>query len=180
MHVDSKPFHEVTRDIVPFEWTAEHETLLNDLKGRISEDTILSIPSERYPFQNHVKYSSVGTVYILVQEFPEGTRVWHYQSIITQFQNLKIIWTPGENQVLPDKLNQNLSPKETNKQLIKHKGIQKEIKFFDENGQEIKYFINHDDNKARSSNDFFHIISHHNNITRQILFRNKMEHSEQQ
>ena len=246
LHVDSKPFHELTRDNVPFVWTAEHENLFNDLKDRISEDTILAIPSERYPFHIHVDSSSVGTGCILVQEFPEGKgivsfnsrifnkseqkmstmhrelcgivsalqtyehliigspfpiyvycdhkpilylwarrgklshRFFRYQLIITQFQNLKIIWTPGKNLAFPDILSRNLSLKEINKQQLKHKRIPKEIKFFDENGKEIKYFINHDDTEARSSNDFFPIISHQNNTTRQIFFGNKMEHSYQQ
>ena len=244
--VDSKPFHELTRDDVPFERTAEHETLFNDLKDRIGEDTILAIPSERYLFRIHVDSSSVGTGFILVQELPEGKRIvssnsrifnkseqkmstmhrelcgivsalqthkhliigspapiyvycdhnpilylwarrgklshrfFRYQLIITQFQKLKIIWTPGKNLAFPDILSRNLSLKEINKQQLKHKRIPKEIKFFDENGKEIKYFINHDDTEARSSNEFFPIISHQNNTTRQFMFGNKMEHLDQQ
>ena len=244
--VDSKPFHELTRDDVPFERTAEHETLFNDLKDRIGEDTILAIPSERYLFRIHVDSSSVGTGFILVQELPEGKRIvssnsrifnkseqkmstmhrelcgivsalqthkhliigspapiyvycdhnpilylwerrgklshrfFRYQLIITQFQKLKIIWTPGKNLAFPDILSRNLSLKEINKQQLKHKRIPKEIKFFDENGKEIKYFINHDDTEARSSNEFLPIISHQNNTTRQFMFGNKMEHLDQQ
>ena len=35
LHVDPKPFHELTRDNVPFEWTTEHDILSNELKDRI-------------------------------------------------------------------------------------------------------------------------------------------------
>ena len=82
LHVDSKFFHELTRDNVPFKWDAEHENLFNDLKDRISEDTILAIPSERYPFHIHVESSSVGTGCIPVQEFPDGKRIVSFNSRI--------------------------------------------------------------------------------------------------
>lgn len=236
LHVDSKPFHELTKDGVPFKWTDEHEKLFQDIKDRISEDTVLAIPSDKYAFHIHVDSSSVGTGSILIQDFPEGKRIvsfnsrifnkaeqkmstmhrelcgivsalqiyehliigsrlpiyvycdhkpilylwarrgklshrfFRYQLIITQFQNLKIIWTPGKNLAFPDILSRNMSLTDIKKHQLKHKRIPKEIKFYDENGSEIKYFIDHDEDEARTSNDFFPIISHQNNTTRTLMF----------
>ena len=56
------------------------------------------------------------------------------------------------------------------KHQLKHKRIPKEIKFYDENGQEVKYFIDHDDSEIGTSNDFFPIIAHQNNSTTKLMF----------
>ena len=45
------------------------------IKDRISEDTILAVPSTDYPFHIHVDSSNVGTGCILIQKFPEGKRI---------------------------------------------------------------------------------------------------------
>ena len=47
----------------------------NQYKDRISEDTILAVPSTDYPFHIHVDSSIVGTGCILIQQFPEGRRI---------------------------------------------------------------------------------------------------------
>ena len=45
------------------------------MKTKISEDTILAIPSTEYLFYTHVDSSNVGTGCTLVQPFPEGKRI---------------------------------------------------------------------------------------------------------
>ena len=45
LHVDSKPFYDLIRDSTSFHWTEEHENIFQMIKDRISEDTILAIPS---------------------------------------------------------------------------------------------------------------------------------------
>ena len=75
LHVDSKPFYELLRADVPFKWTREPEKLFQNLKHRISEETILAVPTPNYPFHIHVDSSSIGTGSILVQEFPNGKRI---------------------------------------------------------------------------------------------------------
>ena len=52
------------------------------IKDRISEDTILAIPSTEYPFHIHVDSSNVGTGCILIQQFPEGKRIISFNSRI--------------------------------------------------------------------------------------------------
>ena len=75
LHVDSKPFYDLIRDSTSFHWTEEHEKIFQMIKDRISEDTILAIPSTDYPFNIHVDSSNVGTGCILKQQFPEGKRI---------------------------------------------------------------------------------------------------------
>ena len=52
------------------------------MKDRISEDTILAVPSTDYPLHIHVDSSNVGTGCILIQQFPEGKRMISFNSRI--------------------------------------------------------------------------------------------------
>ena len=71
LHVDSQPFYEMIKDTTPFKRTDQHEELFTEFKTIISEDTILAVPSIKYPFHIHVDSSNVGTGCILVQQIPE-------------------------------------------------------------------------------------------------------------
>ena len=82
LHVDSQPFYDLINDSTPFQWTHEHEKLLQSIKDRISEDTILAVPSTDYPFHIHVDSSNVGTGCILIQQFPEEKRIISFNSRI--------------------------------------------------------------------------------------------------
>ena len=59
LHVDSQPFYDLIKDSTPFHWTHEHEKLFQTIKDKISEDTILAVPSTDYPFHIHVDSSNV-------------------------------------------------------------------------------------------------------------------------
>ena len=220
LHVDSQPFYDLIKDATPFHWTEEHEKLFCDIKKRITEDTILAVPSTKYPFHIHVDSSNVGTGCILIQQFPEGKRIisfnsrvfdkqeqkmstlhrelcgivsalqtyehyiigspfpiylycdhkpilylwgrkrqlsprfFRYQVIITKFQNLKIIWTPGSNLAFPDILSRNVTIEENRKHQLTHKVLPKDIKFFDEHGKQVHYSIRHEEPSETSRNDF--------------------------
>ena len=54
LHVDSKPFYDLIRDSTPFHWTHEHEKPFQLVRDRISEDSLLAVPSTDYPFNIHV------------------------------------------------------------------------------------------------------------------------------
>ena len=82
LHVDSQPFYDLIKDSTPFHWTHEYEKLFQSIKDRISEDTILAVPSTEYPFHIHVDSSNVGTGCILIQQFPEGKRIISFNSRI--------------------------------------------------------------------------------------------------
>ena len=75
LHLDSQPFYDMINDSTPFHWTHEHEKLFQSIKDRISEDTILAVPSTDYPLHIHVDSSNVGTGCSLIQQFPEGKRI---------------------------------------------------------------------------------------------------------
>ena len=76
LHVDSQPLYDLIKIITPFKWTDQHEEHSEEIETRISEDTILAVPSTEYPFHIHVHFSNVRTGCILAQQFPEGkTRV---------------------------------------------------------------------------------------------------------
>ena len=85
LQVDSQPFYELIKDTTPFKWTEQNEELFKEIKTRISEDTILAVPSTEYPFHIHVDSSNVGTSCILVQQFPEGKRIVSFNSRV--FEN---------------------------------------------------------------------------------------------
>ena len=82
LHVDGQPFYDLIKDSTPFHSTHEHEKLFQSIKDRISEDTILAVPSAEYPLHIHVHSSNVGTGCILIQQFPEGKRIISFNSRI--------------------------------------------------------------------------------------------------
>ena len=65
-------------------------------------------------------------------------RYFRFQLVISQFQNLKIIWTDGKNLAFPDILSRNVTTKDLDKHQLKHKNIPKDILFYDKNGYEEK------------------------------------------
>ena len=84
-------------------------------------------------------------------------RFFRYQVIITKFQNLKIIWTPGSNLVFLDILSRNVTIDEYQHQQLQHKKLPREIQFFDEHGQQITYKVSHDNTSAETCNAFYPI-----------------------
>ena len=84
-------------------------------------------------------------------------RFFRYQVIITKFQNLKIIWTPGSNLAFLDILSWNVTIYEYQHHQLQHKKLPRDFQFYDELGQQITYKINHDDTSAEKCNDFYPI-----------------------
>ena len=54
-------------------------------------------------------------------------RYFKYPLVISQFQNLKIIWTEGKNLAFPDILSRNVTTKDLDKHQLKHKNNPKDI-----------------------------------------------------
>ena len=73
--VDSQPSCDVIKESTPFHRIQENEKLFKSIKDKISEDTILAVPSTDYSFHIHVDSSNVGTGCILIQQFLEGNRI---------------------------------------------------------------------------------------------------------
>ena len=82
LHVDSKLLYDLIKDSTSFHWTDEPEKIFQMIKDRITEDTILAIPSTEYPFDIHVDSSNVVTGCILIQQFPEKKRIISFNSRI--------------------------------------------------------------------------------------------------
>ena len=57
-------------------------------------------------------------------------RFFRYQVIITKFQNLKIIWTPGSKLAFPDILSKNVTVEEYQMHQLRHKRVLHDIEFF--------------------------------------------------
>ena len=241
LHVDSQPLYDLIKVSTLFQWTHEHEKLFQSIKDRISEDTILAVPSTDYLFHIHVDSSNVGTGFILIQQFPDGKRIIssnsrifnkaeqkmstlhrelcgivsplqiyeHYiivspfliylycdhkpilylwgrrgqlshrffrkQVIITKFQNLKIIWTPGSNRAFPDILSRNVTVEEYQRHQLKHKKRRRDLEFYDEHGSPVTYRIQHDDNPSDTCNDFYPIYCQQENDNKVLRLRNDGE-----
>ena len=77
--------------------------------------------------------------------------------IITKFQNLKIIWTPGSNLAFPDILSRNITIEEYQMHQLRHKRIPRDIEFFDENGIPDSFQIQHEDKPHDACNHLYPI-----------------------
>ena len=77
----------------------------------------------------------------------------------------KIVWTPGKNLAFPDILSRDITLEEKNRRQLRHKHLPKDIKFYDPDGNEIRYFINHDNPTNGEANDFYPIVCHRNDET---------------
>ena len=84
-------------------------------------------------------------------------RFFRYHVIITKFQNLRIIWTPGSNLAFPGILSRNITIEEYQMHQLQHKRISRDIVFFDEKGTPVSYQIQHEDNPNDTCNDFYPI-----------------------
>ena len=82
---------------------------------------------------------------------------FRYHMIITKFQNLKIIWTPGSNLAFPDILSRNITIEEYQKHQLLHERIPRDNEFFDEDGTPVTYQIQHEDNPNGTCNNFYPI-----------------------
>ena len=135
---------------------AEHKisTLHRELCGIVSalqtyEHYIIGSPFPIYLYCGHKPI-----LYLWGRKRQLSHRFFRYQVIITKFQNLKIIWTPGSKLSFPDILSRNVTIDEYHHHQLQHKKLPRDIQFFDELGQQITYKISHDDTSAETCNDF--------------------------
>ena len=82
---------------------------------------------------------------------------FRYKVIITKFQNLKIIWTPGLNLAFPVILSRNITIEEYQKHQLQHKCFLRGIEVYDGNGTPVSYQIQHEDNPNDTCDDFYRI-----------------------
>ena len=117
-------------------------------------------------------------IYLWARKGNNSARFYHFSLIISQFQNLKLNWTPGKILAFPDILSRNVTITYMKKYQKKHKHIPKDfIKFYDDQGKEVKCFIEHDD-EGLSCNDFHPVLCATSTDKRRLLLRNDGHDSE--
>ena len=85
--------------------------------------------------------------------------LFKYQVVLTKFNNLKIIYTPGSNVAFPDLLSQNVPIADIKKYQLEHKTIPNDIKIILDNGEQICYSVLHKDNNNIFQNDCYPVIA---------------------
>ena len=130
-------------------------TLHRELCGIVSalqtyEHYIIGSPFPIYLYCDHK-----AILYLWGRKGQLSHRFFRYQVIITKFQNLKIIWTPGSNLAFPDILSRNITIEEYQKHQLQYKRIPRDIEFHDEQGTPVTYQIQHEDDLNDTCNDFY-------------------------
>ena len=123
------------------------------------------------PFPVYVYTDHKPLMYLWGRQGNLSHRFFRYQLVISQFQNLKIIWTEGKNLAFPDILIRNVKLKDLDKHQLKHKKIPKDISFYDQNGNEEKYFVLHDNGKGNADN-FYPILKETKTGPAKYTFKN--------
>ena len=132
-------------------------TLHRELCGIVSalqtyEHYIIGSPFPIYLYCDHKPI-----LYLWGRKGQLSHRFFRYQVIITKFQNLKTIWTPGSNLAFPDFFSTNVTVEEYQMNQLQHKRIPRDIEFFDEHGTPVTYQIQLEDNPNDTCNDFYPI-----------------------
>ena len=121
-------------------------TLHRKLRGIVSALQIYEHYIIGSPFAIYLYCVHKTILYLWGRTGQPSHRFLRYQVIITKFQNLKIIWTPGSNLAFPDILSRKVTVEEYQKHQLQHKKRTKDIEFYDEHGSLVTYRIQHDDN----------------------------------
>ena len=109
------------------------------------------------PFPINFYFDHKPILYLWRRKGQLSHRLFRYQVIITKFQNLEIIWTPGSNLAFPDVLSRNITIEEYQMQQLQHERVPSDSEFFDEHGTPVTYHIQHEYNPNDTSNDFYPI-----------------------
>ena len=150
-------------------------TLHRELCGIVSalqtyEHYIIGSPFPIYLYCDHKPI-----LYLWGRKGQLSHRFFRYQVIITKFQNMKIIWTPGSNLAFPDILSRNVTVEEHQMHQLRHKRIPRDIEFFDEHGTPVTYQIQHEDNPNDTCNDFHPIKYKRGNEEKILRLQNDSE-----
>ena len=116
------------------------------------EHYIIGLPFPIYLYCDHKPI-----LYLWGRKGQLSHRFFRYQVIITKFQNLKIIWTPGSNLAFPDIFSRNITMEEYQKHQLQHERIPRDIEFDDEHGTPVTYQCQPEDNPNDTCNDFYPI-----------------------
>ena len=67
LHINLKPFYDLSHENIPWKWTDEHESLFQKLKMSLTSETELTIPNTKHPFFITVDASLIGLGAVLFQ-----------------------------------------------------------------------------------------------------------------
>ena len=132
-------------------------TLLRELCGIVSALQTYEHYIIGSPFPIYLSIVIINQFFFMGRKGQFSHRFFRYQVVITNFQNLKIIWTSGSNLSFPDNLSRNVTIEECQMHQLRHKRIPRDIEFFDEHGTPVSYQIQHEDNPNDTCNDFYPI-----------------------
>ena len=150
-------------------------TLHSELCGIVSALPIYEhyIIGSLFPIYLFCDHNSI--LYLWGRKGQLSHRCFRYQVIITKFQNLKNIWTPGSNLAFPDISSRNVTVEEDQKHQLQHKKIPTDIEFYDEHGSSVTYRIQHVDNPNDTCNDFYPTHCQQGNDIKVIRWHNDVE-----
>ena len=153
---------------------AEHKmsTLHKKLCGIVSALQTYEYHFIGSPFPIYLYSDHKPILYLWGRKGQPSHRFFRYQVIITIFQNLKIIRTPGSNPAFPDILSRNVTVDKNQKYQLQHKKIPSDIEFYDAYGSPVTYQIQHDDNPNDSCNDFYPIHFQQGNDSKVLRLHN--------
>ena len=150
-------------------------TLHRELCGIVSALQIYEHYIIGFPFPIYLYCDHKPILYLWGRKGQLSHRFFRYRVIITKFQNLKIIWTPGSNLAFPDILSRNVTVDEYRKHQLQHKKIPRDIEFYDKNGSPVTYRIQLDDSPNETCNDFYSIHCQQGNDNKVLRLHNDGE-----
>ena len=91
LHINLKPFYDLSHENTPWKWTDEHESLFQKLKMSLTSGTELTIPNTKHPFFITVDASLIGLGAVLFQLNEQNKmKVISYNSRILNPQEQKL------------------------------------------------------------------------------------------
>ena len=101
LHVNLKPFNDISHENTPWSWTTEHETLFNKLQNALTSDRELTIPNTKHPFFITVAASIIGLGAVLFQLNEDNRKkVIYYNSRILNSREQKLSTIDREHLVI--------------------------------------------------------------------------------
>ena len=150
-------------------------TLHRELCGIVSASQTCEHYIIGSPFPIYLNCDHKPICYLCGRKGQLSHRFFRYQVIISNFQNLKIIWTPGSNLAFLDILSRNVTVEEYHKHQLQHQRTPRDIGFYDEQDCPISYRIQHDDNPNDTYTDFCTIHCQQGNDKKVLRFHNDVE-----
>ena len=127
------------------------------------------------PFPIYLNCDHKPILYLWGRKRQLSHRFFRYEVIITKFQNLKIMRTPGSNLAFPDIVSRYVTAEKYQKHHLQHKRIPRDIEFYDEHGCPVTYRIQHEEIPNDTCKDFYPIHCQQGNDNEVLRLHNEGE-----